>query len=222
MTRYSWTAVAVGAILVVALSAYSAVLAPSLAPVVFAVAKDCLVGVAAIVAGIVAVQGLSTWKRQHTGTKEYDVALEVLRRTYALRDAIIDARSPWKLLGEYVGTDEGEQASYEARIMRQRLSSVVEAERSLRLAYQEALALWSEPKRQLDDLRALVNELVNAYANYYVGGSLGIRMTAESRAIIDPFKKILERPRVGPDEFWDRIENDMQAVDDYFRPKVKR
>lgn len=55
--------------------------------------KDLSTAVAAIVASIVAIIGLTAWKRQLKGTKEFELAHRVLIETYRLRDVIGYMRS---------------------------------------------------------------------------------------------------------------------------------
>jgi hypothetical protein len=58
------------------------------------VAKDLLLGVAAVGSVIVAYLGLQVWKRQLTGERKYRVALQVLRSAYRARDEILAVRYP--------------------------------------------------------------------------------------------------------------------------------
>lgn len=49
--------------------------------------KDVVVGIAAAVAAYIAFQGLSAWRRELKGKSEYQLAKEVLRAAYKVREA---------------------------------------------------------------------------------------------------------------------------------------
>ena len=67
---------------------------------IFTAIKDVFMVIAAGIASYVALVGLSTWRRQLTGTTEYELALEVLKAVYKLRDAIGYFRNPLLGVGE--------------------------------------------------------------------------------------------------------------------------
>jgi hypothetical protein len=92
----------------------------------WAIVKDLVLAGAAGVGAIVAVVGLSTWKRQLRGRTEYDLAKRILRLCYEYRDTVAAARHPWMELpsesdGEAADMDLahrrylGTERAYEAR-----------------------------------------------------------------------------------------------------------
>ena len=56
-------------------------------------AIDALDGVALLIASIVALYGISAWKREHVGKKRIELAEEVLELFYKVREIIQDARN---------------------------------------------------------------------------------------------------------------------------------
>ena len=68
----------------------------------FSLIKDVLVSIAAMIASIVAIYGLSTWKRQLRGETEYELARRILRLCYKYRDAVKRVRDPWMMGSELV------------------------------------------------------------------------------------------------------------------------
>lgn len=56
-------------------------------------AFDSLDSVAVVIASLVALYGISAWKREHVGKKRIELAEEVLELFYALRDIVRDARN---------------------------------------------------------------------------------------------------------------------------------
>lgn len=54
--------------------------------------KDFATIVSLIAASVIAILGLSTWRMQLTGTRKYELAKNILKATYNLRDTIDDLR----------------------------------------------------------------------------------------------------------------------------------
>jgi len=63
------------------------------APNTFAQFLDCLDSVAVIIASVVAIWGINTWKREHVGRRRIDLAEETLALFYEARDVINATRS---------------------------------------------------------------------------------------------------------------------------------
>jgi hypothetical protein len=64
------------------------------------IAKDIFTVLASITAGIVAIIGLQTWKKQLKGKTEYELAQRLLMAVYKIRDAIYYVRNPFMSAGE--------------------------------------------------------------------------------------------------------------------------
>lgn len=56
--------------------------------------KDVILGLSVISAAIFAYLGLTTWRKELKGKSEYQLAKEVLKSTYKVRDAFMHVRSP--------------------------------------------------------------------------------------------------------------------------------
>ena len=56
--------------------------------------KDIVTGLAAVVAAVIAIMGLRTWKKQLKGKTEYELSQRFLRATYKVRDAFSWVRNP--------------------------------------------------------------------------------------------------------------------------------
>ena len=67
---------------------------------IITIIKDIVLMIAAGIASYVALVGLRTWRKQLTGTREYELAQKVLKSTYALRETINQFRRPIKLSEE--------------------------------------------------------------------------------------------------------------------------
>ena len=63
-------------------------------PILIGTIKDVTLALAGIIGSVVAIKGLTTWRRQLKGQVEYDLARRLLRLTYQYRDAISAVRHP--------------------------------------------------------------------------------------------------------------------------------
>jgi hypothetical protein len=107
--------------------------------------KDLLLVIPAWTGAIVAVLGLSAWRRQLHGREGYDLARRLLRATYRYRDAIHWARSPFSFAS--VATPSTVGASPSAReqataLWQQRWEPIDTARRELLVELLEAEVLW--------------------------------------------------------------------------------
>jgi hypothetical protein len=73
--------------------------------------KDIILSLAALTGAIVAVRGLSAWKRQLSGKAEYGLAHRLLRATYRLREAVCLVRRPVIFGSEMPDPPEGHPAA---------------------------------------------------------------------------------------------------------------
>jgi hypothetical protein len=64
-------------------------------------AKDILVGLSAVAAAVFAYMGLTTWRKELKGKSEYQLAKEVLKSVYKVRDAFNHVRNPAIFQYEY-------------------------------------------------------------------------------------------------------------------------
>lgn len=71
----------------------------------YAILTDVLVGLAAITGAVVAVYGLSAWRKQLKAKADHDLARKLLINLHKHRDAIVDVRNPIMLSGEAAGAD---------------------------------------------------------------------------------------------------------------------
>ncbi len=130
--------------------------------------KDVLLGVAGATTATVAVIGLKNWRRELKGKAEFEVARNLIRATYKLRDELQNCRSPFISANEFPEGYEGELGK----------SSPLEAAQAWAYVYKarwlpvwsdiqefdshtlEAEALWGNAIRtRTDGLRQCVREL---------------------------------------------------------------
>lgn len=62
----------------------------------FSIGKDVIVAIAAVVAAVVGIRGLNTWRRQLTANADVELAKRILVCLYELKVIIEILRSPFK------------------------------------------------------------------------------------------------------------------------------
>lgn len=114
--------------------------------------KDVVVVAAPATGAIVAVKGLSTWRRQLKGQSDYNLAKDVLINLYKYRDALFFVRHPLLTGAELQlpeNVDEKELKYAEANYLRtvtayqNRWDKVVEVRSKLQANIVEIEALWN-------------------------------------------------------------------------------
>jgi len=140
-------------------------------PEIITVIKDVLLGFAAATTATVAVIGLKSWGRELKGKAEFEVARNLIRATYKLRDELQICRSPFISAYEfpegYRGTLEKSSPQGEAQawnhVYKNRWVPVWSAIQEFDSHTLEAEALWGkEIRTRTDQLRQCVRELNTA------------------------------------------------------------
>jgi len=137
-------------------------------PEIVTVVKDTLLGLAAATTAVVAVLGLRKWRQELEGKAQFDVARNLIRATYRLRDELRNCRNPFYSAYEFpedynrgVGSRSAEE---EARawihIYKNRWAPVWTALQEFDSHTLEGEALWGSAIRtRTDALRKCVREL---------------------------------------------------------------
>lgn len=138
-------------------------------PEIITVVKDVLLGLAAATTAAVAVLGLRKWRQELEGKAQFEVARNLIRATYRLRDAIGTCRSPFYSAYEFPegykgGLGAQHSAEEETRawihIYKNRWAPVWAALQEFDSHTLEAEALWGSAIRtKTDALRKCVREL---------------------------------------------------------------
>ncbi|MEQ1486150.1 hypothetical protein [Methyloglobulus sp.] len=140
-------------------------------PEIITAIKDVFLGIAAATTAIVAVLGLKNWSRELKGKTEFEVARNLIRTTYKLRDEIQNCRSPfisaYEFPKEYKGgsreTSSEDEAQAWSYVYKNRWASVYNAILEFDSHTLEAEALWDkEVRNRTDSLRQCVQELYAA------------------------------------------------------------
>ena len=196
------------------------------------IAKDVFTTLAAITAGVVAIIGLRTWRKQLKGKTEYELAQKLLMAVYKVRDAIFFVRNPFMSAGEIsqamkdaniegLPSDPKVNASSQQAVYQQRWIKVQEAWNSLDVVLLEAEALWG------DEITKLAKLLSNRTVTLRVNIQKSLRSLQDHREI-NP-EKINEIDDViygfSGDElnnkFSAQIQESIHEFEKYLKPRLK-
>ena len=198
-------------------------------------AEDIIVSVSALAASLVAFLGVNVWRRQLRGTTKYQNSLKVLEALYALREAVIEARSRFIFSAEDVkqptaAGPEELKVHVEAQSYHRRLVRVGNARGDLLLAQQRALAVWGEPaKEALEDLFEAINDLFVTYELYFDEELAYARRHDQEgkREERDAENRVMHRilysklSRDGKDPFGERIARAVAKAEEFYRARLK-
>ncbi|MBI4963690.1 MAG: hypothetical protein HY913_10470 [Desulfomonile tiedjei] len=124
--------------------------------------------IGAIIAIVLAIYGIDSWRREHAGKRQIELAEETLALFYQARDAISHIRDPTSFVNETAdlkrGDDESEKA-FEAR----KLASVAFSRytkyqeifhRLHSLRYEFMVRIGRDEAKPFDELRVIINEIL--------------------------------------------------------------
>ncbi len=139
-------------------------------PEIISIAKDAVVGLSALAVAIIALVGLTTWRRELTGRARFETASNMMRICYRLRADFSWVRHIITRHYEWAGRPKQEnEVSSESPIYDEwyaknnRLSSVVESLNKATEAQWEAEILLDEVSIQ--EVRAVIKSYRESYAD---------------------------------------------------------
>ena len=198
---------------------------------IMAFTKDLMTAIAAGIASIVAIVGLTTWKRQLKGTAEYDLARRVLEATYSLRDAIRHVRNPIifsseeyeslkKVYPEVSVEHLDDEYLKKMAVLNRRWEKVLDANTDFDIASIEAEVLWEdEVKERLKPIHDSVASLYSAiklYLTYLPSEQPNDKVVAED------FRKIAFGHRDEQDKFNNELEIRINNVEKFLRQYLRK
>lgn len=198
------------------------------------VTKDAILTIGALVGMVVAILGLSTWRRQLKGGAEYDLTRRLLKRTYQLREAVASVRFPIMHRLEMEGgeDDEPKLSAAERKHMglahayQARWNKLAEAHDNLQTELLEAEVLWGATARsQYDPLFALEKELF-AEIQLYVALH-DPSESLEGKAAIEKMlygRRSVRYDTLGsqPDPYADDLAKVVTAIEGYLKPRLSK
>jgi hypothetical protein len=133
---------------------------------IISVTKDIILIFAAIATAHVAINGLQSWSRELKGKADFEVARNLIRSVYKIRDELRYCRSPWITMGEFPDEYDSNNKSPEteakayAYIYTNRWKPVATALQDFESQALEAEALWGTKfKPKTDELRQCARNL---------------------------------------------------------------
>ena len=168
--------------------------------------RDIILILGTIITVSVAREGLKSWSQELKGKADFDVARNLIRATYKLRDEIRYCRSPWIQLGEFPDNYNSNEKTpiIEAKaysfIYENRWKPVSTALQDFETQSLEAEALWglwgSQFKPKTDELRqcartllvaieAMINNKASGGEDFRCDPDFGTKITAEILATHD-------------------------------------
>jgi len=197
------------------------------------VAKDIFTILASIIAGVVAIIGLQTWRKQLIGKNEYELAQKLLKAVYRVRGAVFHVRNPYMSAGE-IGqamkeeniegdiTNPSVHAKYETAVYQRRWIHIQDSFSELEMTMLEAEAIWGNKiSVNFRKLKEIVGEL---YANVQIH----IRQIQDHEnyrykpELIEKADSIIYGFNdTGNDEFTRKLLASISEFDEFLKPKLK-
>jgi hypothetical protein len=194
--------------------------------------KDVLLGGAAVTTAIVAVIGLSKWRKELEGKTGFDAARGLIKATYRLRDQLQICRSPFYSAHEFPADYKGalgghsteEETKAWAHIYKNRWDPVWNAMQEFDAQTLEAEALWAAGIRtKTDALRQCVRELnvaIDAVINDKATGGENFKT---DREFAKSMRSIVGASRDDDkNELNQKIANAIRGIEDEIRPHLRR
>lgn len=200
------------------------------------IAKDVLLGIAAIIGAVVACLGLGTWKRQLRGQTEYELAKRILRLCYCYRDAIRGVRKPLIMPYELVLPHGVNPES-----MKKEEREILEWSNALKVRCDRVKAVREELYPELLEAEALwngrVNDLTKRLFDLEVDLVMAVEeeiqsrnpkpLSSEHRSLDDPQSKRKRKAMLcgrlsEEDDFHVMFENRLKAVSEVLKEHLKK
>lgn len=199
----------------------------------FAIAKDIFVGLSAFLATIFAYLGLTTWRKELKGKSEYQLAKEVLKSVYKVREAFKQVRNPAIFQNDYPeemldinGSLKTEfEYSGTAHVYEKRWEIMNQAFRELEEYHLEAQVEWgAEFQNVILPLRSCKGDLLVT-----IQQMLDRKKNPEHFVPTNAIEKAEERSvlyyhgySVKKDKFSLEIDEAINQFEKWLRPKIKR
>lgn len=198
---------------------------------IVAIVRDVIVCATAITGAVVAVKGLTTWRRQHKGQADYELARRLLTTLFRYRDAINGVRNPAMFAHEMPmpPPDEAAQMS-PAKIRFHGLSKAYQARwdrvnvESSKLYPDliESEALWGdELKKLFRVLKEREYELLLVVQDHLERSNPDADPELRSEKRHDEFKILYGSNKLdGRDEYDASLKTAIEAIEKYLKPKL--
>ncbi len=192
--------------------------------------KDIILSIAAITTSIVAIVGLTSWKREMKGSADFDVARAFIRSAYKLRDELRMARSPFYSNAEYpegysdnlMEQSPQDAAKAWAYAFQNRWKPVSEAVLEFEAQAIEAEVLWGgDIKTHANELKQCAYNLRAAMEAFVSNKASGGENFKSDQVFAKKVKSDVMLIKETENELSKAITTSIQKLETYIRPKLK-
>lgn len=197
---------------------------------IFSIIKDIALSAAACVTGSVAVVGLGAWRKELRGRANFDVARQLARAAYIVRDQLGYCRSAFTAAQEFPTgyksslstSDSKEEGDAWAHVYANRWEPLSKAVQDFDTTSLEAEALWGhDVKQQCTELRGCVRVLQVGIEMFlqdkYSGGQLFKNAQLAQRIESDIWDT-----QSDDNELTKRINTAINGIEVFLRPHLSR
>jgi hypothetical protein len=194
------------------------------------IANFCVTGPATILAAILGIIGIQTWKKQYKGKNNYELAQRLLVLAYKVRNAINIVRNPYVSAGEMSEaamsekiegnfTNESDMKKVNQAVYRRRWTNIEKIYPEIETTLFEAEAVWGkEILAGYDKLKACIRTLNTNLSLFFTTPD-----REETRLIRNKIEKYIYGipDKSGPDPFADEVDNAIKEIEKYLRQFMK-
>jgi hypothetical protein len=198
---------------------------------IISISKDILLGSAAIITSGAAVMGLKRWKFEIKGRAEFEIARNLIRTTYKLREDIKNCRSSFTSsyeypdgyrvpLGKHTAKEEAEAIAY---IYKNRWEPIRLSLQEFDTHSLEAEVLWGKNIRiQTDTLRQCINELLVSIEDYISIKASDEHGIKNNDSLVKETYAVIFRGKNNENEFSKRIFDSISEIEGTVKPHLKK
>ena len=197
------------------------------------IVKDVAITGAAIIAGYVGIKGLGTWRRQLKGNTEYELAKQLLRSVYELREAIASVRHPFMQYSQEPDMPEEKlkelsvrekQWHAMAQAYQKRWEPVPKAKSTLDTTLLEAEVVWGQRIVEIvSPFDELIGELLWAIQDHLEAMNPNGYYESPGAEEIKKRRGILYvRGNTEKDEYKKRLEEIISAIEEELKPHIEQ
>jgi hypothetical protein len=196
--------------------------------------SNILVGIAAIITSVVAIYGISTWKKQIISKAEFDLATRLMKSIYDVRSSIEFVRSPIITRNEIAlaktdtesqgDLDQGYKPEYyvQKALYMKRWEMISKSLVNLNTTLLEAKALWGG--NLVEEMTSQIFECIKKL-DYAIDRHLMAIQYPETKNRVDQVnnQRILASTRGFSEEdgFRKEVNDSIEVVEAFIRPKLR-
>ena len=196
----------------------------------FSICKDVFVSIAACVTAYVAIKGVGTWQKELRGKASFDVARELIKSIYLLRDEIKRCRSPfiwgdefpdyYDSFGKRTKEEEGRAWAY---VYTKRWKPAAKATQAFEACALEAEVLWGdEIRKKKDELKKWVVQLHGGIEAYISDKNAGGKHFKNDREFEKNVKLDIHDKKAEENKLTQGVEESIKGLESIICPHLAR